>query len=348
MGDTGWARMPKRISQSTVQAIADNLRDLVDRQQQGFAIVLHGGEPLLLGAKGLDRLLACLSGSVAPRCSLNIQTNGILITNEILDVCAKHNTSLSVSLDGPPEVHDRSRVGHKGQPTYALVEAGLSKLCGHRATEQLFSGLLAVIDPESDPWVVYHHLKSFGAPSIDFLHRDGNRSRLPQGKRAIDSTEYGEWLCHLLDIYLSDRSPPRVRVLDDLVKLTLGGFGVKEGVGLTSYGIVVIDTDGTITKNDTLKSAYDGADRFVEEWSVHTHRLATVVNSLEYRRFHELQRPTSSICRSCPELRVCGGGMPLHRWSDSYGYDNPSVYCADQKLLISRIRSRLRAAIGHS
>ena len=25
--------------------------------------------------------------------------------------------------------------------------------------------------------------------------------------------------------------------------------------------------------------------------------------------------------------------MPLHRWSDDNGYDNPSVYCTDQKFL---------------
>ena len=69
-------------------------------------------------------------------------------------------------------------------------------------------------------------------------------------------------MIRLVNRYLSDPAPPRIRILDDLMRLILGGRGHKEGVGLTEYGIVVIDTDGTITKNDTLKVAYAGGDRF--------------------------------------------------------------------------------------
>ena len=109
-------------------------------------------------------------------------------------------------------------------------------------------------------------------------------------------------------------------------------------MGLTNYGVLIIDTDGSVTKNDTLKSSFDGADRFSQKWSVHTHGLADVLNSTEFAEYQVLQRPSSKVCLSCPELRVCGGGMTLHRWRDDNGYDNPSVYCDDQKLLLERIR----------
>ena len=198
-----------------------------------------------------------------------------------------------------------------------------------------------MIDPDSEPVEVYEFLKSLDAPSIDFLCRDGNHSRLPSGKASLDSTEYGSWLCRLLDIYLADARPPRIRLLDDMIKLFLGGSGQKEGVGVTDFGILVIDTNGTITKNDTLKSCFEGADRFDQDWSVHKHRLTDLIASTQFEDSHALQRPTSPTCLSCPDLHVCGGGMPLHRWSDESGYDNPSVYCSDQKLLISHIRKRV-------
>ncbi len=129
--------------------------------------------------------------------------------------------------------------------------------------------------------------------------------------------------------------------MDDLIKLVLGGTGTKEGVGITDYGVLIIDTDGSITKNDTLKSAFDGADRFAWHWSVHADEITELVGSDEFAEYHALQRPTCATCLSCPELRICGGGMPLHRWRDDNGFDNPSVYCADQKLLIRHIRNRL-------
>ena len=50
--------------------------------------------------------------------------------------------------------------------------------------------------------------------------------------------------------------------LDDLLRLLLGGRSVKEGVGTTDYGILVVEPDGTVDKNDTLKVAGAGADRF--------------------------------------------------------------------------------------
>ncbi len=341
MGDTSWTRLPKLMSDDTRNATAQALGKLYRDQRSGFAVVLHGGEPLLVGTTRLTHILSSLRASLGSDCSLNIQTNGILISDTILDICAEHSCSISISLDGPEYVHDRQRKGHTGQPTHAQVIRGINKLRDHKYSNQLFSGLLAVIDPQSNPSDVYLHLKAYHPPSIDFLYRDGNHSIMPIGKQSYLSTEYGLWLCKLFDIYVSDPKPSKIRFLDDLVKLLLGGTGRKEGVGLTNYGILIVDTDGTLTKNDTLKSAFDGADRFDTTWNVFQHDLSTVIATNEFARSHNLQRPTSRHCLSCEDLYACGGGMPLHRWSKERRYENPSVYCNDQRLLLTHMRKRL-------
>ena len=149
-------------------------------------------------------------------------------------------------------------------------------------------------------------------------------------------------MVQLLNLYLNDPAPITIRVLDDMLKLLIGGGATKEGIGLSDFGILIFDTDGAITKNDTLKSAYDGADRFAAKWKTGGETVLDLVGSEEYRRYHNLQKPTSSACLRCPELQVCGGGMTVHRWNDSNGYDNPTVYCADQLLLIRSMRNRLK------
>jgi uncharacterized protein len=123
--------------------------------------------------------------------------------------------------------------------------------------------------------------------------------------------------------------------------LILGGKGTKDGAGLTNFGILVVDADGSITKNDTLKSSFNGAVRFVKKWSVHSNSLREILSSDEFAESHALQRPTSKLCLACPELRVCGGGMTLHRWRDINQYDNTSVYCADQLLVIGHLRNQV-------
>jgi uncharacterized protein len=344
MGDSGWADMPNQISAETTRAVARALRDLSRAQYRPFAVVLHGGEPLLLGPMKLRYLISMLRGVLPQESAISLQTNGILITNEILDLCSETRTTISVSLDGPQHVHDQFRIGHTGQGTYDKVMEGLERLRNHPDAEFLFTGLLAVVNPESDPAEVYSFFKSLDPPSVDFIYRDGNHSRLPYGKESLHSTEYGRWMAKLLDTYLADPAPIRIRILDDLIKLNLGGSGTKDGVGLTDYGVLIIDTDGSITKNDTLKSSFDGADRFAQQWSVHTHQLAEVLRSPAFAEYQAMQRPSSIVCLACPELRVCGGGMTLHRWRDDNGYDNPSIYCDDQKLLLGHIRGYLPVA----
>lgn len=343
MGDEGWRGMPALMSDATVSALCQRLAELARTQTRKFAIVLHGGEPLMLGPRRLKKLLSGLREVLLDDYPIAIQSNGVLLTKEILEVFDQASVSLSISIDGPEGVHDRFRVGKKGQGTHAQTRAGIALLKAHPSAARLFSGVLAVIDPGSSPGEVYAYLTSLGAPSIDFLYRDGNHSVLPYGKAAAQSVEYGRWLEVVLDRYLADPHPPKIRFLDDLIKLVLGGRGIKEGLGEMDYGILIVDTDGTITKNDTLKSTKPGADRFEQVWSVHTHSFSDVVKSEEFARYHELQRPTAAECRSCAELSVCGGGMPLHRWSEAAELDNPSVYCADQLHLIKAIRQRLRS-----
>lgn len=343
MGDRGWAAMPKQISRQTIQAVGAALKRQLSAQRRPFAVVFHGGEPLLLGSANLKYLVAALRSALSEKCPLSVQTNGILISDEVLDICSEARVTLSVSVDGPPKIHDRNRVGHTGDGTYGKVLTGLQRLRSHPNANFLFTGLLAVIDPSSDPAEIYGFFKSLDAPSVDFIYRDGNHSRLPRGKQSLRSIEYGQWMARLVDVYFADPCPIRIRIIDDMVKLLLGGSGTKDGVGITDYGVLIIDTDGSITKNDTLKSSFDGADRFPQRWSVHSHDIVDVLSSREFAEYHRGQRPTSATCQSCPELKVCGGGMTLHRWRDDNGYDNPSVYCADQLFLIRRIRKQIAA-----
>jgi uncharacterized protein len=345
MGNESWRAMPKLMALDTQAQVAAQLKRLFIAQSHPFAVVLHGGEPLLLGAERLRILFETLRAVLPSACPISIQTNGVLIKPQVLDLCAAFEVSLSVSLDGPAAVHDKHRVDLRGRASHASVSEGLFCLQRHPQAETLFSGVLAVVDPTSDPDEIYSYFKVLGAPSIDFLYRDGNRSVLPYGKASAETEEYGRWMSIILDRYVIDPGPPRIRLLDDMIKLILGGAGVKEGTGLTDFGIVVVDTDGSFTKNDTLKSTPLG-DRFDGSWIVHRDELSQIVCSSEFLAYHALQRPSSPVCQACPELGVCGGGMLTHRFDSASGYDNPTVFCADQKLLIQRMRHYLAAHLS--
>ena len=343
MGDDGWRDQPKRMPDIVQQATVRQLAALYEKLRHRIHVVLHGGEPLLLGAKRLRRLCRMLREALPEPCEIHVQTNGVLLTDEIIDIFVRYDVGISVSIDGPSDVHNRFRLDRRGRGSYCRVRGGISRLTEREDARPLFTGVLAVVDPNSCPRTVYASLKATGAPSIDFLVRDGNHTRLPFGKARAESTEFGSWLSEVLDIYLSDPEPPQVRIFDDMLRLIMGGSASKEGLGTTDYGILVIDTDGRINKNDTLKVARRGADRFEQEpWSILSDNLLDIVQSPSYLDYFSQQQPTAAICRTCPELHVCGGGMVAHRWSDERGFDNASIFCADQLLLISRMREWLK------
>ena len=341
LGDQGWRGQPPTMSQSTIDATVRRLGELREAQDRDFAVVLHGGEPLLLGEVLLARLLTGLRARLPVECTLSVQTNGILLTDRLLDILADARATVSVSLDGPAKINDARRVGFDQGGTFEATVEGIHRLQRHPAATRLFSGTLSVVEPSTDPSEVYWFLRGLGVPGMSFLLPDGNHSRLPPGKAGFHSHEAGAWLADLFDVYMSDSDPVPIRVLDDLVKLLLGGSATKEGMGSDLNGILIIDTDGAITKNDTLKSTSDGADRYNEPWSVHSHSLQEIALTAAFREHAEMQHPTARQCLRCPELSVCGGGMPLFRWSDEGGFDNPSVYCSDHLFLISHVRQYL-------
>lgn len=233
MGDMGWSRGPKQMSRETCQATAYALAEVAREQKLPFAVVLHGGEPLLLGVVNLGYLISTFRTALPTECAISIQTNGILIAQDILNLCAASGVTLSISLDSPRHIHDGNRVGFGGEGTFDKVIEGIQRLRAHPDSGFLFTGLLAVIDPESDPFEVYTFFKNLDPPSVDFIYKDGNHSRLPKGKASPSTTEYGQWMAELLEVYLADDTPIRIRILDDMIKLVMGGVGSKNGVGLT-------------------------------------------------------------------------------------------------------------------
>ncbi len=83
-----------------------------------LSLVFTGGEPILWGLDNIRRV-STLARSVAEKGSIHlhigIQTNGTLIDDDLVALCVDLGIEPSVSLDGPPEVHDIHR--QAGQKT---------------------------------------------------------------------------------------------------------------------------------------------------------------------------------------------------------------------------------------
>lgn len=341
LGDDGWKNNPVRMSRETINAIALSFKQLYQFQQKSFAIVIHGGEPFLLRYKDLEYLFQSLRQSLPDYTTISIQTNGILLNEKLIDLCHQYHVTISISLDGPEKINDALRIDHKNQGSFNRIIHAIELIKNHPKGKEIFTGCLAVIDPFSNPVEIYHFFKQLDIPSVNFLPRDGNHDRYPFGKRNFESTEYGSWLADLWKQYFNDPSPIPIAVFDNIVKLLLGGNSSKEGSGTDLSGILIIDTNGNITKNDTLKSTKNGNDLFQNTWNIQTDNIIELIQTEEFHEYMKLQTPTSEQCQKCSYLEVCGGGMPLYRWSEQNQFNNPSVFCKDHQTLIKAVQDTL-------
>lgn len=345
MSDQSWKDQPRTMSDQIFDHACTMIRDHAARfTLPEVSLVFHGGEPLLVGHAALDRFARRAREIVEPatRVRLGMQTNGVLLDTDFLDICSRHNVQIGVSLDGDERGHDRHRKYRRGAGSHADVSAGL-RLLNQPAYRHLYSGLLCTIDIDNDPLDTYEALVGSAPPALDLLLPHGNWTTPPPARTADRTrTPYADWLIAIFDRwYGAPAAETRVRLFDEVIELLFGGTGASESVGLAPIQLAVIETDGSLEQVDALKSAFAGAarikggtggnalDRAVDEPAVIARQIGADALSPE--------------CRACPIHRVCGAGHYAHRYLAGSGFRNPSVYCADLEKLIRHIESRIRA-----
>ena len=73
-------------------------------------VILHGGEPLLAGARWLTELTGLLRAQVSAQVNLTVQTNGTLLRRPMLETLRDLGIRVGVSLDGDAEATGRHRL----------------------------------------------------------------------------------------------------------------------------------------------------------------------------------------------------------------------------------------------
>jgi uncharacterized protein len=345
--DQSWRGQPKTMSRETVTAAATRAAEHARRW--GLAaveLVLHGGEPLLLGPKRLAEVLDTLAAAdwSPVRVSYTLQTNGLLLSDAVLGVLLDRGVSVAVSLDGDRVANDRHRRYANGRSSYAETRRGIALLRTPRY-RPLFAGLLCTVDVENDPAATIRAVLAESPPAIDFLLPHATWASPPPGRRGPTGTEYGRWLATAFDEWYAMRpATARVRLFEEIIALVLGGPSRSESVGTSPAAMVVIETDGSIQQVDALKVAYEGAPD--TGLNVRDNTFDEAIESLRNTGMPPPRTEVSEICRRCPELAVCGGGQVTHRYRPNNGFDNPSVYCDDLKVLIGQVRHRVLSELA--
>jgi len=302
---------------------------------QRVGIAFHGGEPLMVGPNRFNELCRIARNVLGPSAVLAIQTNGILLNRQWIEVLERHRVLLGISLDGPSEFNDTFRVDHRARGTYSAAERGLRLAqSAHERDGRANVSIISVIDPTRSPKEYYDWVVNVArATQVSVLPPDVNHDNFAKYCNfSVD--DMAAYLISLFNIWWNANDDISIRLFDSIIGMIMGGTASGELVGSIGAVTVVIDTDGEIQSHDVVRTCGEFDEKKINVASV---EIEDIFKQKLYRELNPTEMEVSSACRQCQVFRYCKGGFISHRFSTERRFSNPSVYCSVWFSLISHI-----------
>lgn len=335
--------MPRILSRENQDLFATRLAEYVRAARLSrCAVIFHGGEPLLAGGDEIvsfcERIRLAIGTDA--RVDFGIQTNGLLLTDAVLDRFELASIDVSLSIDGPKEANDLHRTTRKGRSSFDRVMGALERL---RKRPNVFAGVIAVVDTRTPPETLLEFFSSLNVPKLDFLLPDANHLRLPPG-REVSSSVYSDWLIRAFDVWLDKYPHLSVRTFESLLDAIAGLPSKTDAFGFGDVSLITIETDGTYHDLDVLKITREGGTRL--DGALSDTSITTVACSHQLSEHRALLRKDGlcAACQRCPVVEICGGGSVPHRYGRK-GFDHPTIYCREMFGLISHAKKRLQGLL---
>jgi len=325
------------MSDETLELMAEDYLGL------GFpssAFTWQGGEPTLAGLDFYRKVVATqvAAGSGGQLVGNALQTNGVLIDEDWAEFMAEYSFLVGLSLDGPPEIHDRYRRNHDGAPTFERVRAAADIL---RRYSVEFNILCMITDySESKGRDIYRYLVSEGfyhlqfIPCVEYDPATGEPSPYnvsPEGYGRFMSDVFDEW-------YARDIGHVSVRTFEALVGRLVG----DEQLGICTIGTacdhyLVVEKEGDVYPCDF----FVGNDYFLG--NIRKSSLQDIRCSERAMAFARIKGNYSETCRTCRYLDLCYGGCPKDRLCAGRGdFARVTEICDGLKLFYDNSYGRLR------
>jgi uncharacterized protein len=348
LGDKTYKSQPKVMSQEVVTHLLTRVKTYLTLSgSKTFAFIFHGGEPLLVGYDFYQNFVRKANELLPASIQIiyTIQTNGVLLSEEWCKVLGNLGIRIGVSFDGLTENANRFRLDHQGRSSLAATLQGVTNAQSSIHLKYL-PGVLSVINPKINPDDLYKEYKSLKIRHINFLLPDGTHDNLPIDFE-LEQTIFADWLIKLFDNWFEDqdRNKPQITFFNQILNKILGGEGDFEYLGGGKNINLIIETNGDIEPQDSLKACGNGFTK--TNMNVKTHTLEDSFKHPLIKLCIDSQETLCEQCENCSVVEVCRGGFITHRYDAKNGFNNPSIYCKDLEKLITYISQRVEIMVEH-
>lgn len=343
-------------AQYDIEKVMDRLEEF--RKRYPDVPGVHGGEPLLMDNEDLERILEWSDQHYDG--TIGIQTNGILIDDETLDLLAEYEVSVGVSVDGPAELNDlRQSKSGSVEATRAMTQKARENILKLAKTDGPTVGVIVVLTEQNAgtdaklekllnwiDWLNHNSVSGHYNPAIPYEETNRGTALSPERLKEVYLQTW-EWLKR--ERYR--KWDPFDGFVDELL-----GFGIKScsdgkcDLFNTDSGKLVSGDGETTGCGRTWGIGGDGA-RFLQGVSAGNGR-----NPSEERYEVLKQKPgphTEAVkngdvedlggCKGCRYWSICHGGCPAQ--SLDRNYRNRARTCKARYAIYEQIEKDLRGAM---
>lgn len=277
-------------------------------EQPQYVFNWQGGEPLLMGTDFFKKVVELQTqyghrGSVVGN---SIQTNATLITDGLASFMAEYRFLTGVSLDGPPELHDRFRINAAGAGSHNQVMKGIECLSRNK-TEFNILTLVSAANVNHGK-MVFRYLRDMGVqfhqyiPCVEF---DADSNPLPW---TITGEEWGAFLCDIFDEWIyGNPYGTSVRLFDSILTYLVDGYRTICQMDNNCCQYFVVEHNGDVYPCDFF------VDPSLKLGNIETAAWEVMSSSCIYEEFGKRKVLYPDECEECVYLQLCMGDCLKHR-----------------------------------
>jgi uncharacterized protein len=269
-----------------------------------YSVIFYGGEPLLnieTFRRGLEYIASLQKKGKLPESNLEIllNTNGTLINEEIVHILRDYNVQVSISIDGPMELHDLCRIDTKGKGTFKKVDKAIELLLFNDITVSAS----VTMTPYNIRWIkeAPAFLKSKGINIFSLNELIGRTLFLLEGDSDLErySKQAAE---EIISCFIEAR---QLGIYEDRMMRKINAFTENDfhPVDCGAYGEqIVIQPDGNISN---CHASNDYNIVHLENVDVENFRIWRTDRVKRWRQRLPIYNPD---CLDCEAISICGGG----------------------------------------
>jgi His-Xaa-Ser system radical SAM maturase HxsB len=325
------------------------VRKIMESPSDNIKIEFQGGEPLLnfAAVKTVVQEAKRLNRKKNKHLCFVICTNLTLIDAPTLEYLKKEGVTISTSLDGPQEIHDRHRLMRNGEGSYERFMANLQfsrSILGHDGVSPLMTATQEGLNHFKE---IIDEYAAHGFQGIFLRHVN------PYGYAR--GAEHRQSFAYCMEEFVEAYK----KALLYIIELNLAGFPLVEGYACillsriltpfptgfvdlqspTGAGIngVVYDFNGDVYPSDEARMLAKMGDRRFYLGNVNRDSYLDIFNSPVLQELIEVSCvETLPGCHSCPLQPYCGAD-PVRNYAiqgDLVGHRPTSDFCMKHKAII--------------